>query len=237
MTRSRKSTVARRLCSGVLLFLSALGCSSDSGGEDFAGVRFFHAMTAVSRMGVTIDEEPVIASQNYGQLSRDFTVNAGSSRIRIFDTGLSVPVIDFSAEFEEGENYTVLATSAPTRDGFDYQPFVFLDDNEFPEEQRFKFRLINASFAIGRVDVYLVRERDPLEDTVPEFTDLGFSETGGYISKVPGDFVIRLTGPGGKTAILSSRRTAFVDGSIRTAMVIDDRDGREPRIILLNDAG
>lgn len=102
-----------------------------------------------------------------------------------------------------------------------------------------QIQLVHASPSAGNVDIY-VTATDDISTADPVFTDIPFNAEGlvstGYVSLLPGDYVVTVTATGTKTAAIAPVPLTLEGGGIYTAAAVDATGGGlPPGLILLDD--
>ncbi|RUO74832.1 DUF4397 domain-containing protein [Pseudidiomarina sediminum] len=102
-----------------------------------------------------------------------------------------------------------------------------------------QLQLVHASPSAGNVDIY-VTETDAIADADPVFSNVPFDASAlvstGYVSLVPGDYVVTVTPTGTKNAAIGPITLTLEGGGIYSAAAVDATGGGLlPQLILLDD--
>jgi hypothetical protein len=190
-----------------MIFL-ATGCGSSS-----AHIRLLNAIPIPSSLDMLIDGKNVASSIPYGAASGYISVASGSRHLQIETTG-STPFVDETVKVSG--NVTVLDTTSGAT--------VLTDNNSAPASGDASIRIVNASFNIGTVDVYIVTSGTAI-GTTPTFSSLGVGSASTYDAVAAASYQIFFTQPGTQNVLLSTNTLSFASGQVRTVVALDGQTG------------
>ncbi len=96
-------------------------------------------------------------------------------------------------------------------------------------------RLVHASTLAGNVDIYVTATAD-ISSATPAFANVAFKAETGYVSLLPGNYVVTVTPAGSKTAAIGPVALTLAGNKIYTAVARDGTNRAAPLgLILLDD--
>ncbi len=200
---------------GMMLF--SVGCG---GGGDQGRIRLVDASPDQSSVDVLVDGNSVATNVDFGAATNYISVNNGSRHLQVEPTGSTSTVVDQNISVSSSTDYTLLlADTSPV------STVSFTDDNTSPTSGNFKLRVINASAAIGNVDVYIVAPGTNISTTTPAISGLGFDSASSYQSLGAGTYQIYVTTPGTTFAYINTGSISFTTGQIRTIVILSNSSG------------
>lgn len=210
-------------CSLLLLVIFAtllsVGCGGGSG--DQARFRLVQAVPGQSSVEVLVDGNNMSSNLDYGAATDYLSVSSGSRHLQIEPTGSSSTIVDESVSFNGGDDYTLLlANTSPN-----VSTVTLTDDNTAPTSGDFKLRMINASSAIGNVDVYVVAPGTNISTTTPAITSLAVNSASDYQTLAAGTYQIYVTAPGTTFAYINTGSVTFTSGQIRSMVILTGLSG------------
>jgi hypothetical protein len=209
-----------RLLSGVVLLAAMLFSVACGGGGDQGRIRVVEASPSQSSVDVLVDGSSVATNVDFGAATDYISVNNGSRHLQIEPTGSTSTVIDQNISVSSSTDYTyLLADTNPI------STVSFTDDNTAATSGNFKLRVINASAAIGSVDVYIVAPSTNISTTTPAISGLGFDSASSYQSLGAGTYQIYVTTPGTTFAYINTGAISFTTGQIRTIVILSNQSG------------
>ncbi len=144
-----------------------------------------------------------------------------------------VAIDDAPVTLDAGMFYTAIANNTLASPDLD-----LLVDMPRSVATESRVRIIHASQAAGPVDIYVTADGD-ISAVEPAFAEVPYNtgtlaETG-YVSLAPGDYVVSVTAPGSKDAVIETPVLTLAAGGIYTAIAVDGMDSNPPQLITLDD--
>ena len=199
----------------VFCALFATGCGSSS-----AHIRLLNAIPIQSSLDMLIDGKNLASSIPYGAASGYVSVGSGSRHLQIEATG-STPFVDETIKVSG--NVTIMDTTSGAT--------VVTDNNSAPASGDVNIRVVNASFNLGPVDVYVVTSGTSI-GTTPTFSSLAVSSVSTYDSVAAGTYQVFFTTPGTANVVLSTGSFSFTSGQVRTVVALDGQTGGVTSVVL-----
>ena len=138
------------LLSGVVL--ASFGCG---GGGHHAQLRAMDATPQESAIDVSLDGNSFASNVAYGTASDYGSVGAGSRHLQIYPTGVATPYIDETISLSSGDKYTAVSANVLSN----ANTILLVDEGSPPASDAAELRIVNASPALGTVDIYIVSRR------------------------------------------------------------------------------
>jgi Domain of unknown function (DUF4397) len=211
--------VGRRLwLCAVLAAVSLFGWGCGGGGQ--AEFRVMNASPGQPGLNVLVDGKNVSSNLTYGAASGYLSIDAGSRHIQIEPAGSSTPIIDQTLTFGGSTSSTLLVDNYASN----VQSLLLTDDTSSPASGNFRIRVINASPAMGAVDVYVLESGTGLSGATPLVTSLAFGSASDYTGLVAGTYNIYLTQPGTTFSYVVVSAT-YTAGEVRSIVALNDLAG------------
>jgi hypothetical protein len=206
-----------------VLFLLA-GC----GATGVATVRVIQLSPGTASIDAFASNTQVAVNLPYANASTYTQVSDGEHTVELTPAGednvkLYSQVVDVFAN----TNLTVIAVNPVAGIG----ELVLTDNNEQPDANDFKLRIVNASPTTANtgVDVYVTAPSIPLTASIPAtFKNLAYATAETYLELPAGSYQVRFTTPGTQTVVATG--TAFTPnvGDIYTVALADSPSGGAP---------
>lgn len=217
-----KKNLPLKILAGVCCLLAIAGCAASE--TKSAHVRIVNASPDAPPLDVFFDGELLEENLGYSEASKYQEIDVGRKDISVSPTLSKDSIIDISAEFEEGKDYTLVVSDVLSK----IQMIVYLDDNTTPDLGDVKIRVINAAPSAPKVDIYLTRRGEDISDKDPSESNLSFTRKSRYFDKGESEYQIRATTAGTKTVIVDTGGFDLISGDIRTVLLLDVDGGGKP---------
>jgi hypothetical protein len=213
----------------LLLAATALtaACDDDdetTGPEGEARIRVVHASPDAPPVDVLLDDAEVLSDVPYLAASGYLETSAGDHNLKVNAAGTTTTVIDADATLADGTDYTVIASGLVAA----IEPIVLEDDNSAPAAGNVRVRAIHGAPSAPAVDVYVTAPGADLNAATPVLTNVAFGDVAEYLEVPAGDYQVRVTPAGTKTAAIDSGTLTLASGQVRTAIAVDAPGGGAP---------
>lgn len=218
----------------LLLFSTVLlaACQSGSGTDDTPQpqeiaetyLRAIHASPDAPNVDIYLDDQLALADVGYEQASGFITAIAGMSTIKINVAGTETTAIEADLNLVEDEYISVFALN--NLDSI--EPFILMDTNTPAGEGFFKLKALHASPNVPEVDIYVTAPGADITMTEPALSNIPFKGNSGYLDLPEGEYQVRITLAGTKTAAYDSGPLDLPEGLILTAAAIETDEGPSP---------
>jgi Domain of unknown function (DUF4397) len=195
-----------RLCVTVLaiwLALLLMGCGGGSSGT--AQFRFLQLSPDAPTVNVFIDRTEVSSNLLYGNSTGYQSVKSGSHHIKIVPVTGSDAILDEALSFSSDSNQTQLLTGPVASS----KTVMLTDGGTTAVTGSGHIRVLNASSALGIVDIYVVTAGSGITGATPFATNIGFDQDTGYIAfplngTTLGNYTVLLTVPGTTNVLVNT---------------------------------
>jgi hypothetical protein len=208
--------------------------TTQGGGGPIASVdsqptaRFFHASRDMGSADIYVDDPltaPLVTNHNFGDVTSDIPIQAGDLPITYTTAGNTGSIlIDGVRNFSIDSHHSMFALRTP--DGDDVLGKFVIDRRSV--ETRAKMTLTNTSADNAVVDVYLLREEDTLEDSVPVMPSLSSSAGPTSAPLLPNQYDLYLTVQFEKTVLLGPIPLDTETGDVIEGVIYDTVDPNVP---------
>ncbi|CAB0150658.1 hypothetical protein PSI9734_01101 [Pseudidiomarina piscicola] len=204
-----------------------------------AEIRVVHASADAPAVDVTVNNaaEPAIAGLEFLQATGFINLPAADYQIDVAAAG-GTPVVldDVPLSLMTNDQLSVYAVGALGDSSLTLAAVTDMQRRVATEAQ---IQLVHASPSAGNVDIY-VTTTDDLSNATPAFADIPFNAEAlvstGYVSLLPGDYVVTVTATGTTTAAIGPISLSLEGGGIYTAAAVDATGGGlPPQLLLLDD--
>ncbi|WP_296295952.1 DUF4397 domain-containing protein [Rheinheimera sp.] len=217
-----------------LLAVNANGTYADiKDANSTADVRVVHAVSDAPAVDVLLNNSKAIPNLAFPDFTGYANLKPGSYNVKVAAAAdNSVVVINADLDLAAGSFATVLATGSLGQGSI--TPLV-LADNPRRIATEAQVRLVHASTLAGNVDIYVTASSD-ISSATPAFANVPFKAQTGYVSLLPGNYVVTVTPAGTKTAAIGPLALTLSGNKIYTAVARDSADRTAPLgLILLDD--
>lgn len=224
----RPRPLARRallaLTAGVAL-VAACSIETPTNQGPSSHLRVVMAIPNAPGFDLVVDSQVVVGPLGFRGMTGFMRIEAGTRRIRLFETGTTTTRMDLVMPIEFPRAYTVLATGMMNG----IEPVVAPDTEAIPLPGDFKLRILQAAPSAGTVDVYITDQNMPLDTVTPMMEDLVFRGNSLYLNLPVGRWRVRLTSANTKTVLLDMTQF-YAERAMRTIVVTDAAGGGQPLV-------
>lgn len=202
-----------------------------------AEVRVIHAAADVPNVDIFVNDGKVEALSNapFTGVTGYVALPEGSYTVDARLTAdNSVTGISADLAVETNMKYTVNAVG--TLDAMDDAALEYyvLVDNVRPVATETKVRLTHAHPSVGNVDIYVTAD-GMIDDVDPNFSDVPFKVSTGFVTLAPGEYNVKITATGTKTVAIDTGMLMLMEGKIYSATAVNNPGGM-PANLVLSDA-
>lgn len=217
--------------------LLSVGCGSDGDGVQSSGaivetaqVRVVHASPDAPAVDVLVDDQVALSGVPYKGVSGYLTVDAENDpNFKVNAAGTTTTVIDATPDLATGSQYTLLAVGELAA----IEPLLLLDDTTEPAAGFLKVRVLHAAPTAPAVDVYVTAPGDDIDASAPTLIGVPFKAFSDYLEIPAGDYRVRVTLTGDKTAIYDSGAVALGADVTYTIAAVTAESGLSPISLLV----
>ena len=217
-----------------LLAVNANGTFADiKDAASTADVRVVHAVSDAPAVDVLLNNNKAISALAFPNATSYARLSPGAYNVKVAAAAdNSVVVINADLNLAAGSYATVLATGSLGQGNI--TPLV-LSDTPRRIATEAQVRLVHASSLAGNVDIYVTATAD-ISSATPAFANVAFKAETGYVSLLPGNYVVTVTPVGTKTAAIGPVALTLAGNKIYTAVARDGANRSTPLgLILLDD--
>lgn len=202
-----------------------------------ADIRVVHASADAPAVDVAINNgDPVITNLAFTEATGFINLPADDYVVDVNVTGGATVLDDVPLSLATSDKLSVYAVGAVADGSLALTVVTEMQRRIATDAQ---IQLVHASPSAGNVDIY-VTATDDISMADPAFADVPFNAEAlvstGYVSLLPGDYVVTVTATGTKTAAIGPVPLTLEGGGIYTAAAVDAEGGGLPTgLILLDD--
>jgi hypothetical protein len=204
------------LCGTALLF----GCGGGGIG-DKTNFRVMNAVPDQTSITVLLDGTSVGSAIVYGSASTYAETKSGSRHLQVEPASSTAAFLDQTFNLPGGTNGTAIISGNSSASS----AIVLADDNTAPTTGNIKIRIVNASQAIGVVDVYVLPPGTDVTNSAPTVLALDFQSSSDYLNLAAGSYHIAFTPHGSGFTQLDTGTITFTTGQNRTIAVLNSPSG------------
>ncbi len=151
----------------------------------------------------------------------------------VYPTGTTTMGVTAQGEFEVAQQHSVLITDSA---GI-YGATILADQAVAAPAGFFSIRFLQQAAKAGAVDIYLVPSTATLAGTKALFSGVKPQAVEGYVNVPAGTYTLVVTPTGVLTTPYTSSMLTFVDGQVRTALIMDAQLTTNPpvNVVMGND--
>jgi hypothetical protein len=197
-----------------------------------ASVRVIHDSPDAPAVDIVVNDNfaaPLVESLIYPEFTPYVNVPAGTYNIKVAVADTQTAVINADLSFAAGSMQSVYAVNTVAN----IEPLVLMDDSRSVATEA-KVRLVHGSPTAGSVDIYVTAPNADITGSEPAFSSVPFKADTGYLALAEGDYQVRVTPTGSKTAVIDTGTISVNAGGVYTA-VARDADSGAFGLILLDD--
>ncbi len=198
-----------------------------------AAIRVVHAVADAPAVDVLLNNSvKAVTGLKFPEFTGYAGLTPGSYNVKVAaNADNSVVVINADLNLSAGSYSTVLATGSLSAGTI--KPWVLADTPRRVATEA-KVRIAHASTVAGNVDIYVTASSN-ISTSTPAFSNVPFMAETGYVSLLPGSYVVTVTPTGSKTAAIGPVALTLQGNKIYTAVARDGIAGAQPGLILLDD--
>lgn len=205
------------------------GCSGPS--SPYANIRFVNASADAPNVDFYVEDETAFANVPFPEYRSYILIKAGERRVAARLTGQSLSYFNRIFTLEDGRNYSMYMVNPK-----DFASALLVhDDWVAPAAGNGTLRIVHVASATGPVDVYITEPAASLAKIDPDFSNVPYQGTTDYREFQAGTYRIRLTTVGTKQVVYDSGDFNLLDGSVRSAIVLDGNADVPAHIDLFRD--
>lgn len=208
-----------------VLTTALLGACDDDGtgpGPQPAAVRFVHAASATGAVTLRAGSSAIATDVAFANTPASYAqVAAGEHQFAVRAANATTDLATKTANLPAGSARTLLLVKQSSANAI----VVVGDTNTAPASGKAKVRIVHATSASGKVDVYVTAPNADLANATPAVTQLDFEKASRYIEVAAGTHQVRLTTAGTKTVVLDVPSVVLAAGQIRTVVSLDPAAG------------
>jgi len=231
-------SIKQMMAIGFLSLITVLvGCSDDDNNRivpvNPASVRVLHGSPDAPNVDVLVDGQVVLADVTYKAASQFLSIVSGNRNVKVNVAGTSTTVIDANIDFATDSFTTIIATDFVAQ----IAALVLPDEGSPPSGNFLRIRVVHSSPSAPPVDVYVTAPGADINAIPPTLSNVVFKDVSDFLEIPEGNYQIRITATGSKTAVYDSGSIALDAGSVLTAVALDATGGTSPvtLIVLTND--
>lgn len=194
-----------------------------------ADLRVVHASADAPAVDVLANNgtTPAISNLAFPDATSYLNLPAATYNFKVVPTGTLTPaVIDADVPLANGSEYTLLAVGALAN----IEPLLLTDNNRAVATEA-KVRLVHASTLAGNVDIYVVTAGASIANATPNFSNIPFKASTGYVPLAAGNYDVIITPTGTKTEAIKAT-LSFATGKIYTAIARDGANLTTPLSVI-----
>ncbi len=206
----------------VLLIGALLASTGCGGGGHHAQLRAMDATPQESAIDVSLDGNSFASNVAYGTASDYDSVGVGSRHLQIYPLGVATAFIDETISLTSGDKYTVVAANVLSS----ANTILLVDESSTPGADVAELRIVNASPALGTVDVYIVAPGTNLQSVSPTIGGLAFEAVSTYQKLTASTaYEVYITLADQKTAQIDSGPVTYSGKAARTMLALNGEAG------------
>ena len=197
-----------------------------------ADLRVVHASSDAPAVDVLANNSstPAISNLAFPNATDYLNLPAATYNFKVVPTGVLTPaVIDADVPLANGSEYSLLAVGELAN----IEPLLLTDNNRSVATEA-KVRLVHASTLAGNVDIYVVAAGASIANATPNFSNIPFKASTGYVSLAAGDYDVIIAPTGTKTEAIKAT-LSFATGKIYTAIARDGANLTTPLSVICLD--
>ena len=194
-----------------------------------ANLRVVHASANAPAVDVLANNNatPAISNLAFPNATGYLNLPAATYNFKVVPNGALTPVvINADVPLANGTEYSLLAVGALAN----IEPLLLTDNNRAVATEA-KVRLVHASTLAGNVDIYVVAAGASIANATPNFSNIPFKASTGYVSLAAGNYDVIITPTGTKTEAIKAT-LSFATGKIYTAIARDGANLTTPLSVI-----
>jgi hypothetical protein len=219
----KKFAILALVIVGGMLF--AAGCGGGSSSSSTAQLRVVNAVSDSLGYDYLVGGTTFTTDLPFGQsgVTPYTQISSGAQTFEVRNTGTSADLMDISESFTGGDNFTFVTVGLNTQ----VSGVLFTDQTTAAASGDVQIRVINASTALGPMDVYLTASTTNLYQVTANAANVQFGSATSYLTLPAATYLLRITVPGQKSPYLESSLT-YTSGAVLTIIIEDQTGGGLP---------
>jgi hypothetical protein len=224
---NRRNFGTRLAAIAVLAAVPLLGCQSvQSSAPSQTMVRVIDASYNAPAVNVDVATTPIATNIGAATFTNYAFLPPENATAYVYPTGKMTSTASAAGQFLVSEQHSVFLTDS----GGGYTASILDDRAIAPPTGYFSIRFLQQARVAGAVDIYVVPSTGTLAGSKPLFTDVTPQSVEGYINVLAGMYTIVVTPTGVITTPYTSPTITFVDGQVRTALIMDSQLTKDPPV-------
>lgn len=196
-----------------------------------ARLRALFASPNAGNLDVLLDEKPVAANIPYRTATTYVTLPAGAHTVRFNAAGTGNTVLNANVSLAANTDTTL----AVVGDAGNVAPVSLTDDNSAPASGAARVRVLQASPAMGAVDVYITAKDADILAASPAVNGVAYRAASNYVQLPAGTYEIRVTPAGTKNIAIDALMTMTAGQVVTIGSVGDPSVGQPLEAIVFPD--
>jgi len=164
-------------------------------------IRVVNAIGTPNKVNVTIENQPILTSVQFGTVSDYNIFKNGSRDVQFLDGTSNGLLTDTDPLFSLNSFSSVIGYNTATG----VSSFVLSDVPTSQSGSTSEVRVVNADSSAGALDVYVTAAGASITGATPTFANVAVADAAQpYTQEIPGQFQVRVTTAGTKTVLASS---------------------------------
>jgi len=218
----RAATVAVAFLSSVLLGCQSVQTSAPSQTE----VRVIDASYNAPAIDVDVATTQIATNIGAASFTNYAFLPPENATAYVYPTGTTKAGAQVAGEFLVAQQHSVLIADSGTT----YTASILTDQPIAAPAGYFSIRFLQQAPKAGAVDIYLLASGGTLADANPVFSNVAPQSVEGYVNVMAGTYTIVVTPAGVITTPYTSASITFVDGQVRTALIMDAQLTKNPPV-------
>jgi hypothetical protein len=226
----RRHLWTRVAATAALAGMPLLGCQNvQNSTPSQTQVRVIDASYNAPSVNVDVATTPIATNVGAASFTNYAFLPPENTAAYVFPTGSTTPSATAAGEFLVSEQHSVFITDS----GNGYTASILTDQPLAAPTGYFSIRFLQQALVAGAVDIYLVPAAATLAGAKPVYTDVKPQSVVGYLNVPAGGYTIVVTPTGVITTPYTSAQITFVDGQVRTALIMDAQLTRNPPVTVV----
>ncbi len=211
----------------LLAALPLLGCQSvQSSAPSQTLVRVIDASYNAPAVSVDVTATPIATNIGAATFTNYAFLPPENATAYVYPAGKTTSTASAAGQFLVAEQHSVFITDS----GTGYTASILDDQAIAPPTGYFSIRFLQQALVAGAVDIYVVPGTGTLAGSKPLFTNVTPQSVEGYTNVPAGMYTIVVTPTGVITTPYTSSPITFVDGQVRTALIMDSQLTKDPPV-------
>jgi len=206
---------------GVLLVAALSGCGSTA----VTTVRIINVSPGTGAIDSFVGDYQAASNLPYGSATSYVQVSSGGHTVTVSPTGQDSTILTKqNIDFYSLNNLTIFVVNPKAS----IAELPFYDNNDQPDVNDFKLRIVHTSPSAGVVDVYVTVPSTPITNVPATLRNVAYQTASAYLQFAAGSYEVRFTVAGTKTVLADTAALTFAVGDINTIVIADAPAGGTP---------